>query len=212
MAIDNYTELVDSIGRELSRRDLTNRIPDWIFQAEIYIARKMKLSDSEQYTTGTLVVDQPYIDMPSGFKKPIHIELQSQPLRILNVVSMVQRTVVLQNSTETIPVAVAYVGKRAYLAPTPTLPTPYHLFYNGLPAPLGEENSSNDLLEMGPDVLKYAALYYSAPALGADERLAMWKSIRDDGLRDLKLEYWDIKLGAGPARVRPDFGPNDGHR
>ena len=87
----------------------------------------------------------------------------------------------------------------------------YHLFYYGKPRPLSEENPTNDLLDMGPDVLKYQALMYSAPYLGDDERLSTWAALYVSGAKSLKREYWDAHFAGGITRIRPDFAPGDTH-
>jgi hypothetical protein len=209
--INTYAELVASIADELSRDDLTYKVPEWIQLAELSLARYIKLKDGEYLTTSATVADQAWVQMPVGFKEARHVELQTDPLRILSLVSMNKRSDVLQNDTSGVPRAYSWVGRKLYLAPVPTTVISFLLYYYGLPAPLSEQNPFNDLLEMGADILKYQALYYSAPFLGEDERIGTWKDLYTEGRETLKREYARGKMGGGIMRIRPDFAPRDAH-
>lgn len=204
-----YGELVDAIQDQLSRSDLTYKIPDWISMAEKALSRFIQLKDGELFTTGTLVPGQAWIDLPEGFKRAIHFEIQASTLVVLRVVNFAKRTDVLENTVDGVPQTVSYLGRRAYLAPAPAEANDYHLFYYGLPQPLSETNDTNDLLEMGPDVLMYEALIHSAPFIGDDERIVTWTALRNEGRETLKREYWDAQAGGGVLRIRPDFAPRD---
>lgn len=209
--IDTYQALVDSVAKELSRNDLKSDIPEWIQLAELFLARYIKMKDGEQELTTATVADQAYIQMPKGFKVARHIEIQTDPLRILSLVSMDKRSDVLQNDTSGTPRAYSWVGRRIYLAPVPTTIETVLIYYYGLPTPLSETNPTNDLLEMGADVLKYQTLTYSATFLGEDERIASWEKLAALGARTLKKEYWNANFGGGVTRIRPDFAPRDSH-
>ena len=171
MPIKNYSELVERITKNISRRDLRAEIPSWIELGEAYAARKINLTDGEMVTTKNFVVDQETIAMPAGFKRPIHFEIQTPNLRKLNVVSWDKFSDVKDNDEGgQYPRVVTFLGKTAYFAPTPKTTDQLRIIYYGKPDPLSEENPTNDLLEMGPDAILYSALMYSAPFLGEDER------------------------------------------
>ncbi len=207
----NYEELIESIAQELDRDDLKPTIAEWIQLAEISLSRYLDLIEGEVLFKGTLVIDQAYIQLPAGFKKAIHIELQNSPLRVLNVVSPDKRSDVLINDVTGRPRTITYIGRKGYLAPVPKTTEAYDLFYYGQPAPLSVENNTSELLEMGADVLKYAALMYSSPFLGQDERLPTWQQMFTEGRATLKREYWDAHAGGGILVIRPDFAPGDSH-
>lgn len=211
--IESYDDLVSEIANTLSRNDLLDQVPSWVQTAEQYIIREARVPDGEYFTTGTFVVDQAYIDMPRGFKRPRHIEVQGSPLRILEHVDMTKRSDVLENdSGGTIPRSISYLGRRAWLAPVPKSAETYHLFYYGKPPPLGPDNPTSELLEHGVDALMYQALTYSAPFLGEDERIVSWQALAAAAVQSVKKDFWDGALGAGVIRQRPDFAPADQHR
>lgn len=208
--IYNYNELIESMADELVRSDLRAKIPEWIQLAELSINRFMGVADSEQFTTDAFVANQAYIDGPLGFKRAIHIEVQTNPLRVLSIVSWDKRSDVLENDLSGKPRTITWLGRRGYIAPVPVDPDTYQLFYYGLPPRLSEENPTNDLLEMGADILKYQALMYSAPYLGDDERLGTWQAIIDRDKTLLKKEYWNTKASGGILRIRTDVAAYDG--
>jgi len=211
--INNYSELVDSIAEELARDDLASNIPEWIQLAESALSKFIRLLDGEQITTGNFTPAQDYIDLPAGFKEPIHFEWQysSAHIRVPEIVSWDKLTDVKNNDTTGKPRAICYLNRRCYMAPTPTSADAYTLVYYGKPVPLSEDNPTNDLLEMGPEVLKYMALIYSAPFLGDDERLMTWNALVAEGRVLLKKEYWSSKADGGRLRVRPDNIARDSH-
>lgn len=209
--IRNYQELVHSIAKELDRDDLSDQIPEWIQMAELSLGRYIGLADGEQEATGATVIDEAKIAFPEGFKRLIHLELQGSPLRVLNVVSWDKRSDVLENDRTGRPRVISYRGRVGYVAPAPSAVESYMIIYYGRAPYLGPKNETNDLLEMGADVLKYEALKYSAPYLDEDQRLILWESILTPSRKLLKNEYWESKVGGGILVVRPDFAPNDTH-
>lgn len=214
MALDTYTNLLAAIADELSRGDLTSKIPDWVTMAQSYIARETDgLLEGEQFTTDNLVASQAYLDMPTGFRRLIHMEIQGQPLRILNQVSLDKRSDVLENSRDGRPVCFAMIGKRAYFAPVPTGTDEIHIFYHGYPPVLATgTNEANELLADAPDALFYSSLMYSAPYLGDDERVMTWKTLRDEAIATLSLQQWQAGAGGGPMAMRPDRLARDTHK
>lgn len=210
--IRNYNELVDSIADELVRSDLRHKIPEWINMAELSLARYIKMTDGEVTTTGTFTAGQNTFSLPDRCKEPIHFLIGTAPNhRVLEIVSWPALTAVLNNDTSGQPKAVAFIGKTGYLAPAASGNESYTLIYYGLPAYLSEENPTNELLEMGADVLKYHALAYSAPYLGEDERLNTWVAYYTRGQENLKREYWRGRTGGGVLRMRNDVVGGDAH-
>jgi len=208
----NYTELVESIADELARSDLYDVIPGWIKLAEVHICREANVPEGQYIFVGNLIPDQEYVELPYGIKRPIHVEIQSNPLRILEQVDWTKRSDVLQNDDGRLPRAYTILNTRLYLAPVPRGDEEYKFVYYGMPPPLSESNQTNTLLEQGPDALRYQALSYSAPFLGEDERVATWDALASRAIRSLKNEFWDRALGAGVMRIRPDFSSRDSHR
>ena len=209
--ISNYAALVESISDELSRNDLYSKIPEWISMAELSLGRFVGLLDGEQVATGTLTAGATTFALPAGCKKVIHIELGAAPdLKILETVSWATFSAVKNNDTSGTPRAAAYIGRTAHLAPAVGEDTAYTLYYYGKPTPLSDENPTNDLLEMGADVLKYSALVFSAPYLGEDERISTWSALVAEGKATLKKEYWNAKAQSGVLRIRPDIVGGDG--
>jgi hypothetical protein len=210
MASD-YNDLLEEITNEIVRPDLHTKAKQWVANAEKYLARELQLSDAEQLVSGSTVSGQAYIELPPGFKRPIHFEFQTSPLRVLNQVSWTKYSDVKENDVSGTPRTVTYHGNRAYIAPTPGSAIAYDLYYYGTPPPLSETNATNDLMNMGADVLFYKSLTYSAPYIGDDERIGTWNAFVADAIPGLKKEYWESQNGGGVMRIRPDVIPRDSH-
>jgi len=191
---------------------LQAKIPEWIQQAELALGRFIRLVDGEQTITGTFPAGVSTFTLPAGLKQLIHIQIGIPPdIKNLEIVSFPGLNTVMNNDVGSNPRAVAFVGRVAHLAPAPGTNVNYTMIYYGKPAPLSWENPTNDLMQMGADVLKYQALIYSAPYLGEDERVNTWNTIVSGDRVTLKKEYWNTHVGGGPLRIRNDVVGGDSH-
>lgn len=213
MSISTYEDLKAEIKDELARTDLTDdQVAGFIQRAEFWIGRRVRLPDGEQVTTLNVSSGDDFMTMPSGWHETLHFELQTTPKYQLSIVSYEKLTDVLNNDTSGgYPRAVAFVGNLAYVAPIFPADTDVKLIYYGQPAPLqdGAPNNTNSLITDAPDLLLYASLMYSAPFLGDDERIALWKVMRDEAAQQLSQHYWDAHAGGGKLRIRPDVVSRD---
>jgi hypothetical protein len=73
------------------------------------------------------------------------------------------------------------------------------VYRQGIP-PLGPSRPSNWLSERHPDLYLYASLLESAPFLREDARLATWRALLEEGLRDATAVDRDRRWGK--ARIR----------
>jgi hypothetical protein len=113
MALSTNTELKAAVADWLKRGDLTTQIPDFIRLAETAIERELSRGPgaNDTYTTSAaLTASQAWIYAPIGCLEPVHLRLETDPMRTLNVVSLRELTRAGQANTSGIPLAMAQVG------------------------------------------------------------------------------------------------------
>ena len=211
---DTYEKLVELVANYLGRNDLNDRIPDFIRLVEIDLSRGMNLRAQEAIKNGALVAGQDYLDMPEDLQTLRMFRIDTDPIRIISIVSMETFTSIKESqgdSGEPQPLGGTLVGDRLYLAPAPTGGDPYTLFYLARLLPLSSSNSTNRILKDAPDALLYGALMHSAPYIGDDERTALWGTLYGQAKEDYKRLEWRARTGGGPLRIRPDMSVDDRH-
>jgi len=211
--MDTYEKLVESVGLWLGRNDLSDQIPSFIGLVEADLSRSLNLRAQETFKEGKFVANQDYLDVPDDLQIPRHLRIDTDPIRIVDIVSMDKFSGIRENAThsgQTKPLAATMVGDRLYLVPTPSA-DPYTLFYLARLKPLSATNSTNRILKDAPDCLLYGALMHSAPFIGDDQRAQLWGTFYTQAKEDYRRFEWRARTSGGPLRVRPDFSPADRH-
>jgi hypothetical protein len=210
--IDTYEKLVESIALWLGRNDLNEHIPTFIELTEKDLGRLLNLREQETFKESALIADQDYIDMPDDLILPRHLRINTEPLRVVDIVSMDKFTSIRQTYAAIgDPMAATMVGDRLYLAPTPGAADDYTLFYIGRLKPLSSSNSTNRILKDAPDALLYGSLMHSAPFIGDDARIQLWGPLYVAAKEDYRKLEWRSRTSGGPLRVRPDSTADDSH-
>lgn len=209
---DTYEKLQELIANYLGRGDLGERIPDFIHLVEVDISRSLNLREQEKDVQGTLVVDQDYINMPDDLQIPRLFRIDADPVRMIEIVSMTQFTMVRETfDAVPDPMVATMVGDRFYIAPAPSAADPYTLFYRARLLPLSSSNSTNRILKDAPDCLLYGSLMHSAPYIGDDQRIQLWGTLYGQAKEDYKRFEWRARTYGGGLRVRADNSPDDVH-
>lgn len=210
--IDTYEKLVESIADWLGRDDLENRIPSFIHLVEVDLSRMTNLREQETFKEGVFITDQDYINVPDDLVIPRLLRIDTEPLRMVNIVSLDKWVNITEGfSAGPRPMAATMVGDRFMLAPVPGIDDPYTLFYLGRLKPLSSSNSTNRILKDAPDALLYGALMHSAPFIGNDERLPVWGTLYAQFKEDYRKLEWKARMSGGPLRVQVDGSADDRH-
>ncbi len=212
MSFKSYNALKMTIANWLARDDLESDIPDFIWLAECDVQRTVKFRLSDAIETGVTVADQSYIDLPDDYAEGGFLNWTSDTsLPTIEVVSYDVMAKIQKNppfvATAGLDVRVGTLhGNRLHIgrAPGEIL---YELFYKRGVSHLGLKQQSNTILEQYPDVLLFGALLYSAPFLGADERIQTWVQYYDNAKEETRMQEWRARSGHGALRMRPDISP-----
>jgi hypothetical protein len=211
---DTYEKLLELIANFLGRNDMNERIPDFVRLVEADLSRGLNLREQETQKSGVFIEEQDYLDMPADLQIPRHLRIDTDPIRMVSIVSMDKFTGVRENAGNLgfpFPLAATMVGDRLYLAPGPKGADAYTLFYLGRLLSLSSSNTTNRILKDAPDALLYGALMHSAPYIGDDERLPLWGTLYGQAKEDYRRFEWRSRTSGGPLRVRPDFSVDDRH-
>lgn len=204
-AFTDYDSLVGTIARWLAREDLKADIPDFIWLCECELQREVHFRLRDAVVTGTSVADQKYIDLPEDFVEARFFEwdeLNSIPVEVRSWadVSNLQKK---QTLTGALVRGGVVHGSRLYLGPAPGAAN-YTFFYKSGVSHLSSSNQSNTILDEYPDALLYGSLKHSAPFIGSDERVMLWKGIYDEAKASAIQQEARSRTGHGPLSMRPD--------
>ena len=201
MAITTYAELKSSIANWLNRDDLTAVIPDFISLAEGDMNRQIRHWRMEKRATATL--DSRYTQIPPGFIEGVrfHLDVDERPIDLLTPLALQQRR--LGNAdTAGRPQFYSIIAGQIEIWPTPDASYTGEMYYYERITPLGDDATSNWVLEYYPDVYLYGALMHSAPYLSDDQRTTVWASLYKNAIDGINANNDKAKYGGPGLRMR----------
>lgn len=185
MAIANYSDLQSSVAGWLNRDDLTGAIQDFIFLAEADLQRTIRHRFMVKRSDATL--DSEYSATPSDWVQSVQLMLKTNPAQSLEyVTNEAMNDLKGAGSAAGRPLFYTHVGTeiQTYPAPDGDGYTGELVYYAKIPN-LTDDNPTNWLLTLAPDIYLYGALIQSAPYLRDDERLGVWASIYQKKIEDM---------------------------
>lgn len=210
----NYTQLKASIANWINRSGDTATeavIPDWIAFFEERARRELRnwLTDVVRYPTTTAD-----LDVTSVLEEVISVAyndgvggVYNAPLDIINFAEFHRR--MAADSSARAPVMAVYPERDEQdltyiLRFYPPLPAGSVISIAvsgiGVLAPLSDANQVNRLLAVAPSLYLKGALIEGAEFLEHDERIAVWKSEVDEGIKALNLQQ-ERRQGSYPKPV-----------
>lgn len=184
MSISTVADLRNSIADYLDDGTLSDQIDNFIVLAEARHRRELRMR--EMLTREALTVDARNVDLPTGFLEAVNIRLLTDPVTVLQELSLHEMTVTRSETT----------GKPAYYSilsdiefdKAPDQSYSGQITYYKAFTALSDSNTSNTLLTTYPDAYLYAALAASAPYQMADERVALWESLYRDARDRINMQ------------------------
>ncbi len=185
MAITNYTELKSNIADWLNRDDLTSVIPTFISLAEKQMNRSVRHYKMIVRKEATL--DTHYTALPNDWLETVRLHIASGETHRLSLVSLDDMIELREKSGNTAgrPRYYAHVGNSIEVYPTPDSTYSMELMYYQTISTLSSTNTSNWLLEVGPDAYLYGALLQAAPYLAEDSRIEVWGGLYSSAIQAL---------------------------
>lgn len=182
MDISTYSGLQAVVADWLGRDDLTEQIPVFIQLAEKRMNRELRLRVMEMTATaeipaGTQLAELPEHRIPGDWK----VFLEMRDLAWCsndNVVRHLHYTppddYIVMSQPAGIPDQYTIIGNRLYLLPAPAWDGELRLTYFGEIPPLSEEQPTNNVLQMFPDLYLYGTLVETGPYTRSSAPLDTW--------------------------------------
>jgi hypothetical protein len=200
-AFTSYDNLKTNIADYLARGDLNDKIPMFVALAEKRLNRDLRLRQTLQQSTYTL--DSGFqVPTPSDFLEMKDIHIDANPIVNLNFKTVSQFYRLDNVSGSGNPINYTLVSNNFVLAPRPTGSSTINMTYYKIPKVLSDTNSSNEYLDVCPDLLLYASLVESAPFLMNDERLTTWEALYTRGLTSITKSDEQSEFPAQPLAVQ----------
>lgn len=172
MSLTTYSGLKASIANWLNRTDLTNEIPDFIQLAENRIYHELRIPTMEKIAV--LEVDEDgFANIPDDFLELKEILWNYVPLDRISLQDMYARSDLTGTPS--------YFARQQYkfkLYPTPTETGvgPLRIIYYFDLGRLSDEEPTNSLLSVSPELYLFAALREAGVFLGHDpQQMASWE-------------------------------------
>ena len=158
-------------------------------------------------TNGTLTLNAETVSLPSDYREKLKLtyddgirfgEIEIVPPEMLALKKAFLGTTGFPRFA-----AVISNGTKLRLSPTPDQAYVAVADYVASLTTLSDTDDVNWLLTNHPDIYLYASLVESAPYLKDDERIALWKSERDERIADLGVFRTRQRSGGNAPRIRP---------
>lgn len=201
MAISTYTDLTASIADWLNRADLTATIPNFVSLCEAELNRRLRATP--MVTRSDAIIDTQYTNLPGDFLQMKSFYLKTDPIQKLQFLS--NEEMALKKMQGFLaggkPNYFTIVGNTAEMLPVPNMEFTGELVYYAKLPPLAT-NSTNWLLTSHPDLYLYGSLLQAAPYLRDDERVAVWSSLFEKGVEQLRISTEQSEFTGGVLKSR----------
>jgi hypothetical protein len=200
MAITTYSELKTAVADWLNRSDLASAIPNFISLAEAQMSRQIRHRKMVMRATATM--DTPYFAVPADWKETIRFQLNTNPITPLLYVTPEQLLEdSMSYSSAGQPMFFTTIGQQFEVLPQPDGSYDAELLYYSKLTPLSDAAPTNWLLTESPDIYLYGTLAQSAPYLKEDERTAIWTSLYEKMVEDIRIA--DERARIGSSKLKP---------
>jgi len=190
----NYEKLQTTIADFLDRRDLNERIPQFIQLTESRIRRDVR--ESSMQTRAETMIASEYFELPCDWVSTIRVTVDGNICRLADGYN-IERFELMG-----VPSFYRHVdGDKLQFLPAPSDEKPLRcvIEYMAQVPNLSDESPSNWLLERAPDVYVYGSLLAAAGYLHDDSRVGLWQAAYGEAVSALNLasdksEYSGVAL------------------
>lgn len=199
--ITNLATLETAVADYLARDDLTTWIPNFIQACENKLYRTLNLRNEE--TALSVAISSGVAAVPSDFKALKFAYYDGTPVLPLNwrTVDDLYQKWPNRSQTSSTPSDISREGSNFIFGPVAadgTLKGIYYAKQDTLDTTDGSWYVVN-----APEILLYGSLLEATPFIHGDERLPVWQSLYNDGVRTLKEEEQNSNASRGRIVQRP---------
>lgn len=203
MAFTSYTTLVSTVENYLARTDLGTVIPDFIELAQERLSRDLRVQEMLKVATATTTSGDKNIAFPADFLELREIHIDGTPMVNLEYQTPDQffRNGKAHLSGE--PECFTMIGAEFQFAPVPDGTQTVQILYYAKPTFISTTTATNDFLAYFPDALLYATLAEAEPYLMNDDRIAVWASMYDRAIANIKENDKGATFSSASLSVTP---------
>lgn len=209
MAVANWTDLVAECQSWLfGRADIAAKVPTFVRLLEAKANRTLRCRQMEQRASTTINTssDEPeFISLPGDFHSMRRVRLSSvdsKPRLKFATAAQLDDLRVKNGDDAGQPVWFTVAGDEMELYPTPSSAYTVEMTYRKYLPALSEDNPTNWLLLLAPDLYLYGTLLEAAPYLHEDERIAVWSDGVSAAIAQLNSLSEEATYNAGPLVMR----------
>lgn len=178
MAIQTYADLQASVGRWLKRNNLSDAAADFITLAEARLNRRLRVR--QMRTSMSLTPTQPLVSLPGDYNEMIRVDYAGKKLDFTSE-NIADSYMNQGGDWRQFTIAGNNLWLLTYVDGSSKLTMHY---YQQLEA-LSDSNTSNWLLEDGPDIYLYASLLEAEPYIKNDDRIPVWRAALETAMADI---------------------------
>ena len=186
MAFTNYTTFVATVANYLGRDDLGSVIPDFIELAQERLSRELRVQEMLKVSTATTTAGDATISFPADFLELREIHIDGTPVYNLEYQTPDKFFRNGKTTESGIPTHFTMLGAEFQFAPVPDGTRTVQILYYAKPTFIDGSTASNVFLAYFPDALLYATLAEAEPYLMNDERIAIWASMYDRAIANIR--------------------------
>lgn len=186
MAFTNYTAFVTVVENYLARDDLGTVIPDFIELAQERLSRELRVQEMLKVSTASTTAGDKNISFPSDFLELREIHIDGTPVYTLEYQTPDKFFRNEKTHLSGVPTHFTMLGAEFQFAPVPDGTQTVQILYYAKPEFISTTKASNIYLAYFPDALLYATLAEAEPYLMNDERIAIWASMYDRAIANIK--------------------------
>lgn len=160
MSISNLGELKTAVKDWLNRTDIDSKIEDIIDLTQSKIDRDVKVREMNVRTTASVSTE--YFDLPNDYQEMRNIQLNTNPIRRLRILTPEQIDTTHASSSSGIPEFYTIHGDEVQIKPAPDSTYTLEISYVAKLTRLVADAGTNWLLTNHPDIYLYCALYHAA--------------------------------------------------
>ena len=179
--LTTYSGLQAAIADWLGRDDLGDQIPVFIRMAEKRMDRELRLRVMEQTATAALPAGTHVVELPEHREDGdwrVFLEMRDLAWTGGGIVRNLRYAppddYVVQSQASGLPGQYTIIGNRLYIMPKPDGAGELRLTYYGEIPPLSDIQSTNNVLQMFPDLYLYGSLVESGPYTRSSAPLETW--------------------------------------
>ena len=190
-----------------NRRDLQNQIPSFISLSERKIFRRLRCPANEKGATFTPTEGDPFpsVDIPGDYLELKIITVNDFPLVRISDLDFLTKIDIDPAARQ--PREFARILGKFFFWPTPDSDYVTSLTYwADFSGTLVEDEDTNDILRIAPDVYVYGAMQEAMPFLVKDERIQVWRDLFNEALAELNNQTAEAEYSGSPVSVASAYG------